>query len=226
MSSTIRFSTFRTQLGLTGAVRLSTMNALSGGTTSASTKASALKTQINTFTTTTLWHPLTALPMTSPTYSSGGITFTFENTNQFGQFNGSYMYDQSVGTSLTMDQYNALTGAFSGTRTVGGVKGHYQAIISATPFICCGYKGILGSASAGPGTIRVIATNDAVVFTTLDTKTVSSASEFVDGYATGSNGISNVFANSTAYKKYYAIFTTSRNVQSFTWQEWRWYMRT
>jgi hypothetical protein len=210
-------------LTINGLYRDMTYDVIVSASNAAGTSSSTVTFRITESPRLTTWHPQTVLLSNNPTYSYGGLAFTFENTNQYGQWNGSWMYDQNNGTTITMDQYSA-TGAFLGTRTVGGKMGQYHAIISTTPFICSGYKGILDGTN-GPGTIHVIATNDSVSFTTLDTWTISSTSTFVNGYDnTGTNGINRTFANSTVYKKYYVVFTSSCNVAVFVWKEWRWYM--
>lgn len=152
----------------------------------------------------------TTIPLSSALVSSGGPyqftaigrTFTYGYTNSYGDFgyNTSWLVDGDQGTSFTYDQYSGASFTFSGTRTTGGVAGHYLGIFSTTsPFTLTSCIFTVASGGVGPPRTMVLlgSTNNST-FTNLGTYTTSSA---------GIGDSTITFTNSGAYNYYYLVIT-------------------
>lgn len=151
-------------------------------------------------------------PLTVNSFIESGITFTYDLTNQYGNFgHTTWLYDGSNGSSLTHDTYDGA-GTYTGVKVTGGVSGAYQALFGSSAF---GFKGFEFTLINGcPKEIVILGSDDGVTFTNLATHTVASQTSTVSV---------NTFNFPKTYNKYYTVFTKTFG-GNFVCVETRWWI--
>jgi hypothetical protein len=159
--------------------------------------------------------PVSGLATDNPTTTYNGISFNFNTVNQWGQWNGSWIYDYDYVSNYTFD----------GSFTTAGISGPYNQINGSADFIIQGYR-IEANISRGTGTLAnyltVVGSTNNSNWVELDTYTAL-VGEYsnISGYYT----FNRRFNNTTPYRNYRVILRTNfDNNGYYIIDEFRWFM--
>jgi hypothetical protein len=175
--------------------------------------------------------PSSSLSTSNPIGTLDGITYTFNNTNQFGNWNGNWWYDYNYNTSLTCGAYTSgIFNGVSATSNVDGfnvIRGQMSTIIGSSNFVLKGYRFENSNESINtlPSKLYLLGSLDNTNWSTIDSYIIDSSNVYSSAPFGGNiTGLDRQIQNTTSYRYYRLMFNELFSGSSFIIQEFRWYI--